>query len=362
MEVMIKFIRCSTIIRPSLVIPILSLLTSSASCFPTAYSFLSLSSPGGSHIHSSRPSITAINLNSSKATTSSSSANSSCSTSTMMPKDCPYGAWESQITSKSITAGSVRMGNLKVHTDGNLYWMEGRPQEGGRYVLCKYDPTNPFKSERDSIDVTPTATNVRTRVHEYGGAALTWGGKDETFLSEFATQQLCRLNLQQQTNDNNVDTASANTPVAITPGGNRFRFADGVYDEKRKVIFCVREDHEKPAPIDVVNEIVAVDTTTGEMKVLVSGYDFCAAPRLSSDGKTLVCVVWDHPNMPWDATKLLKVALADDVMTTGTIGEPIVVAGHDDDTSVIQPLVRFVTLVYVQYYDTMLFSWKGVPE
>lgn len=266
-----------------------------------------------------------------------------------MPTDRPFGAWESPISSKSITAGSVRMGNLKVHSDGNLYWMEGRPQEGGRYVLCRYDPTNPSRSDRDGVDVTPTGTNVRTRVHEYGGAAVTWGGPGEAYLSEFATQQLCRLTLHRGDNDddnnNNSkdsdDSAATNeTPLPITPDGNRFRFADGVYDENRKVIFCVREDHEKPEPKDVVNEIVAIDTTTGTMKALVSGYDFCAAPRISPDGKTLVCVVWDHPNMPWDATKLLKLSLADDVIADGTLGDPTVVAGHDNDTSVIQPLVR----------------------
>jgi len=35
--------------------------------------------------------------------------------------DRPYGAWESPITSKAITAGSVRLGGLH-YSEGELYW------------------------------------------------------------------------------------------------------------------------------------------------------------------------------------------------------------------------------------------------
>lgn len=306
--------------RPGLVIPFVSLLASSSSSFSKS-SFPSRSASTSLH-----------------ARASSSSTRSTSPVSNTMPEERPFGAWESPISSKSITAGSVRLGQLRVHSDGRLYWMEGRPQEGGRNVLCRYDPSHPARSERGAVDVTPAGTNVRTRVHEYGGAAVTWGGRGEAFVSDFATQQLCRLGLGVGEDD--AAAGAAGPPQPFTPDGNRFWFADGVYDATREVIFCVREDHARPAPADVVNEIVAVDAATGEMKVLVGGYDFCAAPRISPDGKSLACVVWDHPNMPWDATKVLKVALAEDVLSDGTIGAPVVVAGQDDDTSVIQPLVR----------------------
>ena len=94
-----------------------------------------------------------------------------------MSVDKPYGSWSSPITSKSITAGSVKLGNVHYnpHTN-NLYWLEGRPQEAGRNVLCKYDPLNDNASERGGIDVMSSEeSNVRTRVHEYGGGAVAYG-------------------------------------------------------------------------------------------------------------------------------------------------------------------------------------------
>ena len=72
---------------------------------------------------------------------------STSSASAMTVVDRPYGAWESPITSKAITAGSVQLGGPSV-CGKDVYWLEGRPQEGGRYVLCRYAPDDPGKSER----------------------------------------------------------------------------------------------------------------------------------------------------------------------------------------------------------------------
>jgi len=232
------------------------------------------------------------------------------------PMDKPFGAWESPITSKSITAGSVRLGGLTIH-DNTLYWLEGRPQEGGRQVLC----TN-------TGDILPKDSNARTRVHEYGGAAVTMGQKGTIFFSEFATQRLCCLK-QQDDSDAVVEP--------ITPDGNRYRFADGDFDEANNQIICVREDHledGKASPQQVVNEIVSVNTANGSMKVLATGNDFYAAPRLSPDGTKLAYITWNHPNMPWDATELRVVNLAEDSSSTSS---HVLLAGSDKDTSIMQP-------------------------
>ena len=49
------------------------------------------------------------------------SATSAASSAVAAAVDKPYGAWESPITSKAITAGSVRLGGLH-YSDGELYW------------------------------------------------------------------------------------------------------------------------------------------------------------------------------------------------------------------------------------------------
>ena len=273
--------------------------------------------------------------------------------------DKPFGSWESPITSKAITAGSVRLGSLH-HNNANhqLYWLEGRPQEAGRNVLCRYvDPTNyndnhqqQHKSERNGVDISPPESNVRTRVHEYGGGAIIFG-KDESeiFYSEFASQRLCRLTTTTAT------TGGGSSSIPVSVEGDRFRYADGVVSRDGSTVYCVREDHQFPEPKNVVNEIISMNVADGDgattvdgssssaaaMEVLATGNDFYAAPRVSPDGNSLAYITWNHPNMPWDATELrVRRNIMDDA-TGGKDSDSAsheLIAGADGDTSIIQPL------------------------
>jgi hypothetical protein len=52
------------------------------------------------------------------------------------PTVAPFGSWRSPITTQLLVAGAVRFGD--VTTDGDaVYWIEGRPEEQGRYVICR---------------------------------------------------------------------------------------------------------------------------------------------------------------------------------------------------------------------------------
>src|SRR5687768_6233696 len=75
-----------------------------------------------------------------------------------------YGTWKSPLPARDVAAGELRLGAVTVDGD-DIYWVEGRPLEGGRYVLVRRDHNGRI------TDVTPPGTNVRTRVHEYGGKA-----------------------------------------------------------------------------------------------------------------------------------------------------------------------------------------------
>ncbi len=79
----------------------------------------------------------------------------------------PFGSWSSKITSESLVEAAVRI--IALLTDsvrGDVYWIESRPQEAGRYVVMKYD-------KNGAKDFLPQGHNARTRVHEYGGGAAT---------------------------------------------------------------------------------------------------------------------------------------------------------------------------------------------
>ena len=79
----------------------------------------------------------------------------------------------------------------------------------------------------------------------------------------------------------------------------------------------VREDHTTgtPQPVNTIVEI-ALDPSRPQ-RVLVSGRDFYACPRLSPDGGRLAWLEWHHPNMPWIGCELW----VGEVSADGSIGQ-----------------------------------------
>ena len=98
------------------------------------------------------------------------------------------------------------------------------------------------------------------------------------------------------------------------------------------MLVSVRERHE--AGGEVVNELVSLPADgSAEPRVIASGHDFYAAPRISPDGRHLAWLSWDHPRMPWDGTELWTAELAGDGSVTG---ERLVAGGPAE--SILQPL------------------------
>ncbi len=222
----------------------------------------------------------------------------------------PYGEWLSPISAALVAAGSRSLARPYA-TGPNLYWLEGRATEGGRMTLLR------ARDGGAASECTPFPFNVRTRVHEYGGAAYL-PFDDSVLFSHFADN--C-LYLRQ----GNAD------PVHITRN-EKHRHADFVLDPSRKRVICVREDHEQ-SDLHPVNTICAVALDgSGDARVLVQGADFHTAPRLSPDGKQLAWLCWNHPRMPWEVTELWLA----DVLEDGSLGAPRKVAGGDAE-SICQP-------------------------
>lgn len=223
----------------------------------------------------------------------------------------PYGIWKSPITARTVAAGALRLGGVVLDGD-DIYWIEARPEEGGRNVVVK-------RSADGRIwDITPAAANVRTRVHEYGGAAYTVS-RGIIYYTEFADQRLYRLQ-------------PGGTPEPLTPPGDWF-YADSAIDASRQRLVCVREDHTQSGR-EAVTTLVSLPLSgpPTEGKVIVSGHDFYSTPRFSPDGARLSWLAWRHPNMPWDGTELWVADIARD----GTLVQPRCVSGGSAD-AVFQP-------------------------
>lgn len=194
----------------------------------------------------------------------------------------PFGSWKSPITSDLIVSESIGLGGV-VYDHQDIYWLEGRPSEGGRYVLVRRTPEGKVE------DVTPKPYNVRTRVHEYGGGAFLVVDKT-VYFSNFADQRLYKQSLNHD-------------PEPLTAAANR-SYAELQLDQQRNRAIGICEDSENLVDAEPQNYIAGIDLNTGEITPLVSGCDFYVSPRVSPDGKQLAWVQWNHPNMPWDDTQL----------------------------------------------------------
>ena len=230
-----------------------------------------------------------------------------------MAATAPYGSWGSPISAELVAAGGVSLDEVRVAA-GAVHWVEGRPLEGGRQVVCRAVRGQPPE------DLVPEGFNARTRVHEYGGGAYLV--TDEAlFFSNFADQRLYRR-------DPGDGRPRPITPEPPDPAGHRYADASPTPDGRRLV--CVRERHQDGR---VDNELVWVPADgDGPPVVLAAGRDFYATPRVSPDGRQLAWLEWDHPDMPWDGTELKLATLAGD----GLAGDPVTVAGGPEE-SVFQP-------------------------
>ena len=242
----------------------------------------------------------------------------------------PYGSWKSPITSDLIAAKSIGLSEVRIDGD-EIYWLESRPHEAGRYVVVRY-----IRGSESGEEINPDPFNVRTRVHEYGGGAWTVSG-GVLYFSHFADNRLYRME------------RGGHWPYALSPEG-AWRYADGIVDSRRHRWIGVREDHDpnegitlgNPGGGAVVNTIVSIDMDHGWTRgdgedygctVLASGHDFYSSPQLSPDGRWLAFLAWDQPNMPWTGTGLYVQQLGPDGKA---VGEPVLVAGGEKE-SIFQP-------------------------
>src|SRR5271154_6578440 len=245
-----------------------------------------------------------------------------------MAETLPYGAWRSPITSDLIVAESIGLSGVRVDGD-DIYWIEGRPREGGRSVVVRRAADGAIE------DVTPPRFNARSRVHEYGGGSACVH-RGLVFFSNFADQRL----YQQP-------SGLAPTPLTPEPApGSGFRYADGLFDAQRRRWIGVREEHGADRPVD--NTLVAVELgAPGSGHVLAEGHDFYASPTLSPDGKRLAWLSWDHPNMPWVGTELWLAEIGAD----GSLTTPRRVAGGPEE-SIFQPQFSPDGVLYFLSYRT----------
>ena len=225
------------------------------------------------------------------------------------PQVASYGSWKSPITSDLIVSQTVGISSLAVNRD-RIYWLEKRPQEQGRNLLVGYDG-------KELKNFTSAPLSVRSKIHEYGGAAFVVD-RNAIYFSNYHDGKI-------------YHQVIGTKPYPLTDSNDSDkRYADLSVDSHHNRLICVCEDHS--IGTEAQNNIVAININTGRIKNLVTGNDFYSSPRLSPNGKQLVWLSWDHPNMPWDSTYLWLAQLNED----GLVEKPELIAGGVEE-SICEP-------------------------
>ncbi|WP_415492583.1 alpha/beta hydrolase family protein [Acetobacter syzygii] len=200
-----------------------------------------------------------------------------------VPQPMRCGSWPSPVTAALVAGKSLTLQEVRT-TGQSVFWLERRPAEGGRTVLMRWT------SGTDEVaEALPEDADVGTRVHEYGGGAYAVAHHGIVYADR-------RTALVWQLVEGAAD------PVLLA-GAEGVRFADLRFDPVSCTVLAVREDHRPQG--EPQGALVALGHQGGpDGLVLQSGADFYMSPACSPDGAWLAWIEWDHPNMPWDSTRL----------------------------------------------------------
>ncbi|MEU3007320.1 prolyl oligopeptidase family serine peptidase [Streptomyces sp. NPDC007020] len=228
----------------------------------------------------------------------------------------PYGSWPSPITADDAARGDALLEWAGFLGD-DVCWTEVLPEEDGRSGL--------MRRTADGVEeVLPPGWDVRTRVIEYGGRpwlALSGRAADGLVFTHGPDQRLHRWR-------------PGSEPAPLSPPGawpGELRYADfAVHGDE---VWCLRETVADDTARSAVRHLVAVplDGSAAEdpsrVRELAATHHFMTGPRIEPGGGRVAWLGWDHPDMPWDSTRLMVAA----VLPDGTLGPPSVRMGGEGE-------------------------------
>jgi dienelactone hydrolase len=219
-----------------------------------------------------------------------------------------------------LTASQV-VGAIPLWTEprlqaGRLFWLERRPQDGGRTRLLMRPagpldlPDSPNASPPPGKEITPAGADVRSRIHAYGGGAYAVGantpvgpGSAVVVWVDDGDRCLWRLDLPPLVAGTateataSPEASAGGPPRRLTEPDPERRFADGLIDPTRDRWIGVLERGDQEA-------LVSVSLAGGEPQLLRQPADFCGYAVLSPSGSHLAWIEWQRPSMPWERSQL----------------------------------------------------------
>ncbi len=238
----------------------------------------------------------------------------------------PYGLWSSPITPKYLSHGK-RLTDVAWDSDGHtLVWLEERSDRG--VLVCAND------DRHASRELTNTLS-VRAKVG-CGGGEFTVGHGHVYFAEQ--SGPLYRQSL----------TSGKAKPIlpAFGHAASPCLSPDGAW----LVYIHSYEGTDLLAIID--------SEGTQWPQKLASGADFYMQPCWHPTGRWVAWIEWDHPQMPWDGTRLMLAQVVTGNNQPPRLLEPSIIAG-DTDTGIFQPTFSSdgMLIAYISDYTGWSNLW-----
>ena len=219
----------------------------------------------------------------------------------MTKQALPHGLWPSPI-SPAMLAGGIRLNDVQWSPDGNfLVWSQSLDGKTSLFA----------KPARDAAFDLSGELNPSGGVG-YGGGDFFAGRQGVVF-----AERNGRLYFKPY-------TEGLARPITPAFGGCA---SPVLTPDEHNVVFVHTYENK-----DVL-AIVPLDGSAWP-KILRQGADFYMQPAVSPDGKLIAWVEWDHPNMPWDGTRLHLASLD---LETGSISNVKLLDGAEN-TPIFQPI------------------------
>jgi dipeptidyl aminopeptidase/acylaminoacyl peptidase len=218
----------------------------------------------------------------------------------MSKQKLPYGLWPSPI-SPAMIAGGIRLNDVQFSPDGKtLVWSQSLD---GKTSLFAWRDGN-------------AAWSLSGEFNPSG--AVGYGGGD--FFAGNVGVIFCDRNGRLYSK-----LYSSGLPKAITPEFGGCASPVLSLDERFVVFVHSYEGQDLLASVPADGSAWPV--------ILQQGTDFYMHPSISPDGSLLAWVEWDHPNMPWDGTRLMLARLSPDGMALEQVRQ----LDGDKSRAVFQP-------------------------
>ena len=217
----------------------------------------------------------------------------------------PYGLWPSPLTPASMALGKP-LRDVQWDTDGRtLVWPESR-SDRGTLVAQGLSGDAP----RDLTE----AHSVRAKVGYGGGDFSVSHGY--AYYAEAQSKRIYRTAL------------SSDSPSAVTPAFGAAASPTVSPDGRWLIYVHTYENSDCLAIVDAEGTLWP--------KKLATGADFYMQPTWHPSGGRIAWIEWDHPNMPWDSTRLFmgQLGMGEDE-SPHIVERQVMLAG--DDVAVAEP-------------------------